>query len=100
MSHTILPNTATVHKRVNIKMEDKSRPPHKFTDLCHKFMWLKLLHEDEFFKFSPMRLYQLYQDINRDVQLLPTTLITRRWQPWSRKSEVMLLHGFLVTGKM
>jgi hypothetical protein len=32
-------------------MEDKSRPPHKFTDLCLKLMCLKLLHKDESSKF-------------------------------------------------
>jgi hypothetical protein len=47
MSHTVLPNIATVHKRVEIKMEDKSKPLHKFTDLCRKFMWLKSSHEGE-----------------------------------------------------
>jgi hypothetical protein len=51
MSHTVLPNIATVHKRVEIEMEDKSRPPHKFMELCHEFMWLKSLHVDESSKF-------------------------------------------------
>ncbi len=51
MSHSVLSNIATDHKCVKIKMEDKSRPPHKFTDLCHEFMWLKLSHEDGLSKF-------------------------------------------------
>ncbi len=38
MSHTFLSNITTVHKCVEIEMEDKSKPLHKFTDLCHKFM--------------------------------------------------------------
>jgi hypothetical protein len=51
MSCTVLPNIATVHKRVKIEMEDKSRPPHRFTDLCREFMWLKLPYEGETSKF-------------------------------------------------
>ncbi len=52
MSHTtVLPNIATVHKRVEIEMEDKSKPFHKLTDLCCKFMWLSTLHEGESPKF-------------------------------------------------
>ncbi len=51
MSHTVLTNIATVHKCVEIKMEDKSKSLHKFTDLCHKFMWLELSHESESPKF-------------------------------------------------
>jgi hypothetical protein len=50
MSHNVLPNIATVHKRVQIEMEDKSRPFHKFTDLCRKFMWLKSSDVDELSK--------------------------------------------------
>jgi hypothetical protein len=38
ISHTIIPNIATVHKRVEIEMDGKSKPPHKFTDLCQEFM--------------------------------------------------------------
>ncbi len=30
----------TVHKKVEIKMEDGSKPKHKFTDLCREVMWL------------------------------------------------------------
>jgi hypothetical protein len=51
MSYTVLPNIATVHKCVEIKMEDKSKPLYKFTDVCHKFMWMKSSHEDESPKF-------------------------------------------------
>ncbi len=51
MSHTVLPNIFTVHKHVEINMEDKSRPPHKFIDLCRKFMWLKLPHKGETINF-------------------------------------------------
>jgi hypothetical protein len=40
ISHTIIPNIATVHKRVKNKMDDKSKLPHKFTDLCRELMWL------------------------------------------------------------
>ncbi len=41
ISHTVIPNIATVHKRVKIEMDEKSKQPHKFTDLCREFMWLK-----------------------------------------------------------
>jgi hypothetical protein len=51
VSHTVLPNIATVHKHVEIKMEDKSKPLHKFIDLCRKFMWLKSSQEGESPKF-------------------------------------------------
>jgi hypothetical protein len=51
MSHTVLPNIATVHKHVKTEMEDKSKPHHKFTDLCRKFMWLKSSREGESPKF-------------------------------------------------
>jgi hypothetical protein len=51
MSHTVLPNIATVHKWVEIEMEDKSKPLHKLTDLCCKFMWLKSSHKGESPKF-------------------------------------------------
>ena len=39
-AHTVLPNIVTIHKRVEIKMANKSNPPHKFTDLRQEFMWL------------------------------------------------------------
>jgi hypothetical protein len=29
------------------RWKTKADPPHKFTDLCHEFIWLKSLHEDE-----------------------------------------------------
>ena len=51
MSHTDLPNIATVHKCVKIDMEDKSELLDKSTDLCRKFMWLKSSHEGESPKF-------------------------------------------------
>jgi hypothetical protein len=51
MSHSVLPNIATVHKWVEIEMEDKSKPLHKFTNLCQEFMWLKSSHEGESLKF-------------------------------------------------
>jgi hypothetical protein len=40
ISHTILPTIVTVRKKVKIKMEDGSRPKHKFTNLCQEVMWL------------------------------------------------------------
>jgi hypothetical protein len=39
-SSSILPHVVTVHKQVEIEMEDGSKPPHKFTDLCREVMWL------------------------------------------------------------
>jgi hypothetical protein len=39
-SHTVLPNIACVHMRVEIKTEDGSKPLYKFTDLCREVMWL------------------------------------------------------------
>jgi hypothetical protein len=35
-SHAMLPNIACVHKRIEIEMEDGSKPLHKFTDLCRE----------------------------------------------------------------
>jgi hypothetical protein len=50
ISHTILPTIVTVHKKVEIEMEDGSKPKHKFTNLCQEVMWLtdglKSLHFD------------------------------------------------------
>jgi hypothetical protein len=40
ISHTILPTIVTVHKKVEIEMEDGSKPKHKFTNLCWEAMWL------------------------------------------------------------
>jgi hypothetical protein len=40
ISHAVLPNIACIHKRVEIKMDDRSKPLHKFTDLCREVMWL------------------------------------------------------------
>ncbi len=34
LSHTQIPNTSVFHKQVKVEMEDGSKPPHKFTDLC------------------------------------------------------------------
>ena len=39
-SSSTLPHGVTVHKQVEIGMEDGSKPPHKFTDLCQEVMWL------------------------------------------------------------
>jgi hypothetical protein len=39
-SSSTLPHVVTVHKRVEIEMEDSSKPPHKFTDLCWEVMGL------------------------------------------------------------
>jgi hypothetical protein len=37
----VVPNIVTVHKRVEVRMEDTNRkPPHKFTDLGREFMML------------------------------------------------------------
>ena len=39
MSQVIIPYVATVHKRVEVQMEDQSvKPPYKFTDLCREVM--------------------------------------------------------------
>ena len=36
-----LPTIQTVHKHVEVEMADGSKPPHKFTDLCHEVMSLQ-----------------------------------------------------------
>jgi hypothetical protein len=41
ISHIVLPNISCIHKCVEIKMEDGSKPLHKFTNLCREVMWLK-----------------------------------------------------------
>jgi hypothetical protein len=41
ISHAILLNICRVHKRVEIKMDDGSKPMHKFANLCRGVMWLK-----------------------------------------------------------
>ncbi len=38
--HAVLPNIVFVHKHVEIEMDDRSKPLHKFTDLCQEVMWL------------------------------------------------------------
>ncbi len=38
ISHAVLPNIVCVHKRVEIEMDDGSKPLHKFTDLCQEVM--------------------------------------------------------------
>ena len=35
------PYIQTIHKHVEVEMADGSKPPHKFTDLCHKVMSLQ-----------------------------------------------------------
>ncbi len=40
ISHAVLPNIVCVHKRVEIKMNNGSKPLHNFTDLCQEVMWL------------------------------------------------------------
>jgi hypothetical protein len=40
MLHSVLPNIVCIHKRIKIKMDDRSKPLHKFTDLCRKVMCL------------------------------------------------------------
>jgi hypothetical protein len=46
ISHVVIPNIATLHKRVEIELEDGSKLPHKFTDLCQEFMWLSFPSTD------------------------------------------------------
>jgi hypothetical protein len=42
MTQVIIPYMATVHKRVEVQMEDPSvKPPYKFTDLCREVMRIK-----------------------------------------------------------
>ena len=42
MSQVIIPYVATVHKRVEVQMEDQSvKPPYKFTNLCWEVMRIK-----------------------------------------------------------
>jgi hypothetical protein len=38
--HAVLPNIVCVHKRVEIEMDNGSKPLHKFMDLCQEVMWL------------------------------------------------------------
>jgi hypothetical protein len=38
--HVVLPENRCVHKRVEIKMDDGSKPIHKFTDICREVIWL------------------------------------------------------------
>ena len=46
LSNAIWGNIVTVHKRVEMEMEDGSTPPHKFTDLCREVMSLKVTKKD------------------------------------------------------
>ena len=46
LSFTTWGNIVSVHKRVEVEMEDVSRPPHKFTDLCREVMSLKVASMD------------------------------------------------------
>jgi hypothetical protein len=39
-SSSTLPHVITVHKQVEMEMEDGSKPPHKFTNLCREVMGL------------------------------------------------------------
>ncbi len=43
LSSAIIPDVATVHKRVEVEMEDGSRAPYKFTDLLREAMALKIM---------------------------------------------------------
>jgi hypothetical protein len=45
-SSSTLPHVVTIHKRVKIEMEDSSKLPHKFTNLCREVMWLTSLAAD------------------------------------------------------
>jgi hypothetical protein len=46
LSNVIWRNIVTVHKQVEIEMEDKSAPPHNFTGLCREVMGLKVTEKD------------------------------------------------------
>jgi hypothetical protein len=54
ISHTVIPNIATVQKWVEIKMDNKNIPPHMFTDLCREFMWLKSAFTDLVLLCNPL----------------------------------------------
>jgi hypothetical protein len=41
ISHAVLPNISCIHKQVEIKMDNGSKPLHKFTNLCREVMWFK-----------------------------------------------------------
>jgi hypothetical protein len=45
-SHAVLPNIVCVHKCVEIKMEDGSKPLYKFNDPCRVVMWLSSMAPD------------------------------------------------------
>jgi hypothetical protein len=40
LSSAVILDVTTVHKRVEVEMEDRSRPPYKFTDLLREAMAL------------------------------------------------------------
>jgi hypothetical protein len=40
ISHAVLPNIVCVHKRIEIEMDNRSKPLHQFMDLCQEVMWL------------------------------------------------------------
>jgi hypothetical protein len=53
ISHVVCPNFSCVHKQVKIKMDNSSKPFHKFhkfTNLCREVMWLKLFPVNGTFK--------------------------------------------------
>jgi hypothetical protein len=46
LSSTVILDVATVHKRVEVEIEDGSRPPYKFTDLLRQAMALMVTGND------------------------------------------------------
>jgi hypothetical protein len=46
ISYAVLPNIAFINKQAKIKMDNGSKPLHKFTDLCREVMWLSSTSAD------------------------------------------------------
>jgi hypothetical protein len=46
LSSAVISDVATVHKQVEVEMEDGSRPPYKFTDLLREAMALMVTGND------------------------------------------------------
>jgi hypothetical protein len=100
MSHTILPNIATVHKQVDIEMEDKSRSSHKFTHLCRKFMWLKLSHKDELSKFLFDAIIPIVPGHQQGCAIVTYRTDNKEVAALVKKIRRSVAAWFLVTGKM
>ncbi len=93
ISHTVLPKIVTVHNKVETKMEDGSKPKHKFTDLCREVMWLTISLKPPLDANIPVE-----SGFNKGRSAIITyhTPTTRRQRRWSRRSNVARQGGSLV----